>query len=121
MVFVTVDRCRAQLEGLTQLLISAFPGSTVYQHTELSRVPHDILNNRTQAVFLETDDPHGLDFVQLLRRKEAELPVFIISQTEALREKAAEAGATDYLVQPVTRQQLQAVLQAAGCVPHTDF
>ena len=114
MIFVTADSCRSQLERLTQLLVSAFPGSTVYQHTDLCRVPHDVLNNRVDAVFLEAemDKTNGLDFVQMLRRQKSTLPVFVISQTEELREEAAEAGVSDYFVQPVTEQQLRDAIQS---------
>ena len=108
MIFVTADSCRSQLEGLTQLLVSVFPGSTIYQHTDLCRVPHDVLNNNVDAVFLEAemDKTNGLDFVQMLRRQKSNLPVFVISKNEALREEAVEAGVNDYFVQPVTEQQL---------------
>ena len=114
MTFVTADSCRTHLERLTQLLVSAFPGSTVYQHTDLCRVPHDILNNKVDAVFLETevDESNSLDFVRMLRRQKKSLPVFIISQTENLREEAAEAGVNDYFVQPVTEQQLRDAIQS---------
>ena len=114
MIFVTADSCRAQLERLTQLLVSAFPGSTVYQHTDLCRVPHDVLNNKVDAVFLETevDKTNSLDFVRMLHRQKSNLPVFIISQTEDLREEAAEAGVSDYFVQPVTEQQLRDVIRS---------
>ena len=114
MIFVTADSCRTQLERLTQLLASSFPGSTVYQHTDLCRVPHDILNNKVDAVFLETevDESNSLDFVRMLRRQKKSLPVFIISQAENLREEAAEAGVNDYFVQPVTEQQLRDVIQS---------
>ena len=114
MIFVTADSCRTQLERLTQLLVSAFPGSTVYQHTNLCRVPHDILNNKVDAVFLETevDESNSLDFVRMLRRHKKSLPVFIISQAENLREETAEAGVNDYFVQPVTEQQLRDAIQS---------
>ena len=114
MIFVTADSCRTQLERLTQLLVSAFPGSTVYQHTDLCRVLHDILNNKVDAVFLETevDESNSLDFVRMLRRQKKSLPVFIISQAENLREEAAEAGVNDYFVQPVTEQQLRDAIQS---------
>ena len=109
MTFVTADSCRSQLEGLTQLLVSAFPGSTIYQHTDLYRVAHDVLNNNVDAVFLEAemDKASGLEFVQILRRQKSNIPVFILSPNENLREEAAEAGANDYFVQPVTEQQLR--------------
>ena len=114
MTFVTADSCRTHLESLTQLLVSAFPGSTVYQHTDLCRVPHDVLNNKVDAVFLETekDKTTGLNFVKMLHRQKSDLPVFIISQTEDLREAAAKAGANDYFVQPVTEQQLRDVIRS---------
>ena len=114
MIFVTADSCRSQLERLTQLLVSAFPGSTIYQHIDLCRVPHDVLNNKVDAVFLEAeiDKTNGLNFVQMLRRQKSDLPVFIISQTEDLRAEAAEAGANDYFVQPVTEQQLRNAIRS---------
>lgn len=114
MIFVTADSCRSQLERLTQLLVSAFPGSTVYQHTDLCRVPHDVLNHKVDAIFLETevDKTNSLDFVRMLRRQKKSLPVFIISQAEDLREEAAEAGVSDYFVQPVTEQQLRDAIQS---------
>ena len=114
MTFVTADSCRTHLERLTQLLVSAFPGSTVYQHTDLCRVPHDILNNKVDAVFLETevDESNSLDFIRMLRRQKKSLPVFIISQAENLREEAAKVGVNDYFVQPVTEQQLRDAIQS---------
>ena len=114
MIFVTADSCRSQLERLTQLLVSAFPGSTVYQHTDLCRVPHDVLNHKVDAIFLETevDESNSLDFVRMLRRQKKSLPVFIISQTEDLREEAAKVGVNDYFVQPVTEQQLRDTIQS---------
>ena len=114
MIFVTADSCRSQLERLTQLLVSAFPGSTVYQHTDLCRVPHDVLNHKVDAIFLETevDESNSLDFVRMLRRQKKSLPVFIISQTEDLREEAAKVGVNDYFVQPVTEQQLRDAIRS---------
>ena len=114
MIFVTADSCRPHLERLTQILISAFPGSTVYQHTGLCHVLHDVLNNKVDAIFLETevDKTNSLDFVRMLHRQKSNLPVFIISQTEDLREEAAKAGVSDYFVQPVTEQQLRDAIQS---------
>ena len=114
LIFVTADSCRMQLERLTKILVSAFPGSTIYQHRDLLRVSHDVLNHKVDAVFLETevDKTSGLDFMQMLRRQKTDLPLFIISQTEELRKEAAEAGANDYFVQPVTEQQLRDAIRS---------
>lgn len=114
LIFVTADTCRMQLEQLTQLLVSTFPGSTIYQHTDLRRVQHDALKNKVDAVFLKTevDKTDSLGFVQMLRRQKSNLPIFVISQTEDLRNEAVEAGVSDYLVQPLTEQQLRDVMQS---------
>ena len=115
MVFVTEDRCRTQLERLTRLLVSAFPGSTIYQHTELSRVPYDVLNKKVDAVVLEaeTDKTDSLDFVKMLRRQKPNVPVFIISKTEDIREEAGEAGANGCFVLPDSEQQLLDAIRLA--------
>jgi NAD(P)-dependent dehydrogenase (short-subunit alcohol dehydrogenase family) len=50
-------------------LVSAFPGSTIYQHTDPDRVPHDVLHNPVDAVFLTADgkQANGLELIPLLR------------------------------------------------------
>ena len=115
MIFVTADGCRAKLERLTQLLFSAFPGSTIYQHSDLLRVAHDVLNNKVDAVFLEAEPekPGGIDLMQRLRRQKPELSVFIISTTDDLRERAVEAGANGYFVLPNGEEQLLDAIPAA--------
>ena len=113
MKFVTADSCRIQLEKLTQLLVSAFPGSTVYQHTNLSHVPHDVLNNRVDAVFLEAEigKTNSMDLVKMLHRQKPDLPVFIIAKTDDFREKAVEAGADGCFVLPDGEQLLLETLR----------
>ena len=108
LTFVTADSCRMQLERLTQLLVSAFPGSTIYQHTDLCRVPRDILNKKIDAVFLEAEmnRTKGLDFMKMLRRQKPDVPVFIISKTEDLSQEAEAAGANGCFVLPDSEQQL---------------
>ena len=115
MTFVTADSCRAQLERLTQILVASFPGSTVYQHTNLFHVPHDVLNHRVDAVLLEaeTEKTGSLDLMQKLRRQKPELPVFIISNTNRLYEAAVAAGANGYFVLPDSEQQLLAAIRLA--------
>ena len=108
MVFVTAGSCRTQLTMLTQLLVSAFPGSTIYQHTDPLRVPHDALNDRVNAVVLEAelDKTNGLDLMRKLHRQKQELPVFIISRSGGFYERAVEAGATGFFVLPDHEEQL---------------
>ena len=115
MTFVTADSCRAQLERLTRLLVSAFPGSTIYQHTDLLHATHDVLNNRVDAVFLEAEaeKTNGLDLMQMLRKQKPELPVFIISASDNLREAAVSAGANGYFVLADGEQQLLDAIRSA--------
>ena len=115
MTFVTSDSSRAQLKRLTLLLVSAFPGSTIYQHPDLLRVPHDALNNKVDAVVLEADPEktESLDMMQLLHRQKPTLPVFIISKTDHLYQRAIEAGASGYFVFPNGEQQFLDALRAA--------
>ena len=115
LIFVTASNCREDLARLTQLLLSAFPGSTIYQHTELCRVPHDVLNNKVDAVLLdaEMDDANSSDFVRMLRRKKTNIPVFIIAKAEDFREEAMDAGADGYFVLPDSEELLLRAIQLA--------
>ena len=58
MIFVTVDSCRTHQEKFTKFLLAAFPGSVVYQHLNIHHVPHDVLYNKVDAVFLDTEQEH---------------------------------------------------------------
>ena len=113
MVFVTADSCRAQLGRLTQILIIAFPGSTIYQHTDPTRVPHDVLSHKVDAVLLEAEQTNALDLMQKLRRQKPDLPVFIISKTADFREEAEAAGANGCFVLPDGEQQLLDAIRLA--------
>lgn len=92
MTFVTANSCRPQLERLTQILVGAFPGSTIYQHTELMCVLRDVLNHKVDAVLLE-GEMSSLDLMQKLHRQRPDIPFFIISTTDRLYDEAIESGA----------------------------
>ena len=111
--FVTADSCRTQLERLTQLLVSAFPGSTIYQHSNLLRVLHDVLHNKVDAVFLEvgTDKTNSLDIAKMLHSQKPEVPVFWISKTDRFREEAA--GLDGCFVLPDSEQRLLDAIRLA--------
>ena len=112
MIFVTADSCRVHLERLTRLLVSAFPGSTIYQHTDLFRASHDVLNSKVDAVFLE-DNTNCLDFMRMLRKQKPNIPVFLISKTGDFHEDAEKAGATGCFVLPDKEQQLLDAIRLA--------
>ena len=108
MVFVTADSCRAQLERLTQMLVCAFPGSTIYQHTDPVHTLHDALNHKVDAVLVaaEMEKTDGLELMKKLHRQKKDVSVFILSGTDSLYEQAIAAGASGYFVLPDGEQQL---------------
>lgn len=112
MTFVTADSCRPRLERLTQILVGTFPGSTIYQHTELVRVLRDVLNHKVDAVLLE-GERSSLDLMEKLHRQRPDVPVFIISTTDGLHEAAIESGAKGYFVLPEGEQQLLETIGAS--------
>ena len=115
MIFVTADCCRARLERLTQILVFSFPGSTIYQHTDLLRVPHDALSHKVDAVLLdaEMEKTNSLDLVQKLHRQKPDLPIFIISEAYDHYESAVVAGTNGYFVLPDSEQKLLEAIRLA--------
>ena len=83
LIFVTADSCRIQLERLTQLLVSAFPGSTVYQHTSISHASGDVLHRNVDALFAADEHITRAEVVQMLQQR-PELPVLLFSDMEEL-------------------------------------
>ena len=108
MVFVTVDSCRTHQEEFTKLLLAAFPGSVVYQHVDIQHVPHDVLYNKVDAVFLEGEQEqvNDLPLIQMLRKQKPDLPVFIISKTNRSHDIVTETDASGYFLLPDHEQQL---------------
>ena len=115
MVFVTADSCRLQLEQLSRMLVSTFPGSTIYRHTDLRQVSHVVFNHKVEAVFLEavTDKINSFDFMRMLHRQNPELPVFIIAKAEGFREEAKAAGARGCFILPDEEPQLLEAIRLA--------
>ena len=107
-VFVTADSCRVQLETLTKLLVSAFPGSTVYQHTDLLRVTHDVLKNNVDAVVLGSgmDKTNSTDFMKMLHRQKPSVPVFMISASQSVDVETERTSAGGCFVLPDDEKQL---------------
>lgn len=81
MTFVAVDQNRERLTELTRLLLEAFPGSVIYQHTNPLKAPRDVRGNRVDAVFAQLDpvDPAGAALPHILHLEKADLPVFLLT------------------------------------------
>lgn len=80
MIFVVADQERRRLKETTTLLLSVFPGSTVYQHGSVANAIRDVLHNRVDALFVRA--AHGHEMLQMLRRQKPELPVFLLTDGE---------------------------------------
>lgn len=113
MVFVTVDEDRIRLKNMTELLVRTFPGSVIYQYTDPIHAVIHMENREIDAVFANAGVSQRNDWqlLALMRRKQPKLQVFILSDDEALRETAMERGAWEYLIRPVTGQELRDAIQ----------
>lgn len=117
MTFVAVDKNRGRLAELTRLLLDAFPGSVIYQHTNPLKAPKDVRNNRVDAVFaqLDPEDPAGAALPHMLHLEKADLPVFLLSDAERNGRTTPEDHAAACLARPLSaellRESLSGVLQ----------
>lgn len=109
MTFVAVDKNRGRLAELTQLLLEAFPGSVIYQHTNPLKAPKDVRNNRVDAVFAQLDMGNlgGTELTRILRSERAELPVFLLTDAERNGRTAPEDHAAACLARPLSAELLR--------------
>ena len=109
MTFVAVDQNRERLTELTRLLLKAFPGSVIYQHTNPLKATKDVRNNRVDAVFLQLDleSLGGAELTRILRSERADLPVFLLTDTDRNGRTAPEDHAAACLVRPLSAEMLR--------------
>ena len=109
MTFVAVDPNRARLAELTRLLLAAFPGSVIYQHTDPLNAPRDVRSNRVDAVFAQLDMGKlgGAELTRMLRMEKAELPVFLLSDGEQGEGTALGNRTAACLVRPLSVEMLR--------------
>lgn len=107
MIFVVADQEHGRLRETTALLLSTFPGSTVYQHTSLAHASGDILRSGVDAVLVagKPESGSGSELMQLLQKKKPELPVLLLSDIEGL--------GYGHLPQTVVGQKLRSILLTA--------
>lgn len=84
MIFVVADREHHRLTEMTALLLSAFPGSTVYQHTSLTHATGDVLHRHVDALFALGEQNDGAEVIRLLQKKKPELPVLLLSDLKEI-------------------------------------
>lgn len=109
MTFVTVDRERNRLEALTSLLLSAFPGSVIYQQTDPPHVSRDIRETSVDAVFLQAENMDDARLLRVLRRGRPGLPMFFLVEDGEFAFMPMEENIR-YLLRPVTVEKLRNAL-----------
>lgn len=109
MTFVTVDQNRERLTELTRLLLAAFPGSVIYQHTDPLKAPKDVRNNRVDAVFAQFDMGKlgGVELSHILHLEKADLPVFLLSDENHGEQPIHGNDVASYLVRPISVEILR--------------
>lgn len=114
MVFVVAGSSRERLADLTKILLSNFPGSTIYQHVDPHCISKDVINNKVNGVFLEAEigNCNGIELMWQLRNRKRDVPVYILSENEESRISATKAGADGYFVYPLTGEAVKNVLLA---------
>ena len=106
MIFVVTDQEHGRREELATLLISAFPGSTVYQHASLANASGDVLHRRVDALLAADEHGNSAQLMQMLQKQRPELPVLLLSDIE-------EIG-YGHLPQTVVGQKLRSFLLTAN-------
>lgn len=102
MIFVVADQERSRLGEMTTLLLSIFPGSTVYQHANLARASGDVLRHRVDALFAVGEQKDSAELMEMLQKKKPELPVLFLSDMEGI--------GYGHLPQTVVGQKLRSIL-----------
>lgn len=111
MIFV-IAGSRDRLAELTKLLLSIFPGSTIYQHTDPLRISKDVFNNKVSGVFLEAEigGSSGIELMSILRKRKPDVPVYILTEMEDFCDIAKKAGAGGCFVYPLAEETIRNVL-----------
>lgn len=113
MNFVVVDNNETDLALLTDIIYSAVPKCKILPFTDPLLSAKYICNNEVNAVFLaDTMRPvNGFRLLKVLRKNIPKLAVIMISTSDANRVDAIQAGVDDYLIKPVSPDQLGDVIK----------
>ena len=111
MTFVTVSVNREQLSLLSRLLVTLFPGCTIYQSRDPMRAIQRLPYHEVDAVFADVDTVS--DMKDILDRKKMNAKIWLLSsQNVALSEEIA--GCYGILSCPITEHKIRNVLQGVS-------
>lgn len=113
MVFVVVDNNKNDLDLLTQTIVAAVPKCQVQSFTDPLLSAKYICNNPVDMVFLADAmrPANGFKLLKVLRKNIPKLTVVMLSDSELNRVDAVHAGVDDYLLKPVSADQLSGVIK----------
>ena len=108
MTFANVSVNREQLTGLSQLLLTAFPGCIIHQSCDPVRTILHLSKQKIDAVFVDADTHPRL--MHLLNRQKSKASVYLLCHHDTPPPEEA-SGIRSVITYPVTRQKIQAALQ----------
>jgi len=108
MEIVIVSNDASELDELDALLRESFPVCRITRFTDPFQTAKYLYDNRADLVLAaeQLKPPSGTQLMRVLRAHDPQLPVVILSEDDALRQSARDAGADGFIVKPVTRQKL---------------
>ena len=84
MVFVVIASEPGRRKDMTTLLLSTFPGSTVFQHDSVMRALSSVLHQRIDALFAVNENDEDDRMIEQLQIQKPELPVILLSVLEEI-------------------------------------
>lgn len=111
MTIVLVNNDVNEMDSFSLRLKQVFPGSECLQFIDPMLSLKYIVNNPVDVVFAAARmrPANGIELLRNIRRISPELPVVIIAEDDAMRERAQKLAADGYWQKPVTIRQLQAL------------
>lgn len=112
MIFAVINSCPEERRHLTDLLLSLYPGSIIYEFAQASELLPYMRTHSLEAVFMEltTEKSADIEALDKIRNLKPGLPVMIFAEDDSMLEEAMWNGATNYCIKPVFPELIQGFL-----------
>ena len=108
MTFATVSVNREQSTLLSQLLLTVFPGCTIYRSSDPMRAIQHLTTRKADAVFADVEI--SADLIHILKGKKWNTPVYLLCGQDL--QTPEEEDVSGILTYPLTKQKIQIALQS---------
>ena len=108
MTFANVSMNREQLNLLSQLLLTAFPGCVIHQGCDPVRTMTHLSAQKVDAVFADADTYPEL--MCLLNKQKTKASVYLLCRHDALPPEGTD-GIRSIITYPITGQKIQVALR----------